>query len=290
MSIISDLSEVDVRGAGGLNGSRERSREQLKTVSRDQPQNGSHDQHTRDFTSRYGIPEFDETEAGAQSGVSRDAAKSREFVQEPRDTTRPRDTSGETTISQHTTTSVPASPDSTSRATDLGSPRDHGESRDLGGINTHVVDNNHNHNHSSRDKQTSSTHNRQNSILSPFDRATKASASSVSATNGKRRFSESRDPVHFESRDIVTVNEWRSLDFLITSSLQQQVWSSRFRTPGNAVLRIPPSIRTCFPLVSEARLRDMIVAVVYCRQRRLKDRRIAGHRDRRKVPWWKRWL
>lgn len=293
MSIISELSEVDVRGAGGLNGSRERSREQPKNVSRDQSKN---DQHTRDFTSRYGIPEFDETESSAQNGVSREAAKSREFVQ-PREEPRPRDTSGETTISQHTTTSAPASPDSTSRATDLGSPRDHGEPRDLGesrdlgasrdpgGINTHVMDNN----NSSRDKP-SSAHNRQNSILSPFDRATKASASSVSATNGKRRFSESRDPAHFESRDIATVNEWRSLDFLITSSLQQQVWSSRFRTPGNAVLRIPPSIRTCFPLVSEARLRDMIVAVVYCRQRRLKDRRIAGHRDRRKVSWWRRWL
>ncbi|RDW24360.1 hypothetical protein B0I72DRAFT_133885 [Yarrowia lipolytica] len=279
MSIISELSEVNVHTVG-INGTREQSREQ-------QPKSVSHGQQSRDFTSRYGIPEFDESEASAQS-KSRDSNRPREasqsrdsdFPQHPRDTTRPRDTSGETTISQHTATSVPASPDSTSRATDLGSPRDHGESRDLGSINTHVIGN----------SAPQKTHNRQNSILSPFERATKASASSVVATNGKRRFSESRDPAHFESRDIATVNEWRSLDFLITSSLQQQVWSNRFRSPGNAVLRIPPSIRTCFPLVSEARLRDMIVAVVYCRQGRLKERQIAGHRDRRGVSWWKRWF
>ncbi|KAG5368045.1 hypothetical protein CJU90_0230 [Yarrowia sp. C11] len=276
MSIISELSEVDVRVAG-MNGSREQSREQPREQS-------------RDFTSRYGIPEFDETEATTQSqsqsirspeaSLPRQTTQSRETARS-REEPKPRDISGETTISQHTTASVPASPESVSRATDLGSPRDHGESRDLGGINTHVIDN------PAREK----THNRQNSILSPFERAVKASSSAVAATNGKRRFSESRDPAHFESRDISTVNEWRSLDFLITSSLQQQVWANRHRTPGNALLRIPPSIRTCFPLVSEARLRDMIVAVVYCRQRRLKQRQIAGHRDRRKkVPFWKRWF
>ncbi|KAG5360449.1 DNA topoisomerase 1 [Yarrowia sp. B02] len=279
MSIISELTEVDVQLVGARDVSRDKSR-----VSNSKP--------SRDFTSRYGIPEFDETEATARSGLTRDQStqsgsrdlfESREQPESRAQVeARDRNTSGETTISQHSTNqpnhSIPASPDSTSRATDLGSPRDHGaESRDLGGINTHVTDN------LSRDKNTT-THNRQNSILSPFDRR------SAAATNGKRRFSESREPAHFETRDVATVHEWRSLDFLITSSLQQQVWANRFRQPGNAVLRIPPSIRTCFPLISESRLRDMIVSVVYCRQSRLKDRQIAGHRERRKVPWWKRWF
>lgn len=257
VSVISELSEVDIEMLNGESNEEE---------PRDIPE------ESRDFTSRYGIPEFDETVSREETVQEID--KSREPVRESRDRStieRSREQENGSRVHDSRASFVtapspgtPTSPDS--KATDFGSPRDHGDlTRDIG--KTHVVE--------SRDK----SHNRQNSILSPFEKRTVAIPP---LAVGKRRFSESRDPSHPEARDIATVNEWRSLDFLITSSLQQQVWANKHRAPGNAVLRIPPSIRTCFPLVSESRLRDMIVSIVYLRQNRLKERKIVDHRERRR--------
>lgn len=104
------------------------------------------------------------------------------------------------------------------------------------------------------------------SILPPFESGSPVKSKKRTFSSSNSEYTGFGDPQEPSgTRDPRTINEWRSLDYLITSSLQKEIWDHRFKLK---TFKVPGNIRQCFPVMPIGRLKRMLLSIVYCRQKR----------------------